>query len=287
MGANLRRTRYIALMDNILLDPQADLIGRSGSIKLHGPAGFAGMRAAGRCAAEILDALVPHVVPGVTTEEIDEIVFAEMKARGAVPATLGYRGYTKSCCTSINHVICHGIPGDKVLKDGDIVNIDVTPILDGWHGDTSRMFLVGDVGIKAKKLVQVTYESMMLGIAQAKPGNRLGDISHAIQTYAEAHRYSVVRDFCGHGLGRVFHDAPEVVHAGRPGTGPELLPGMFFTIEPMINIGKPTAKVLDDGWTAVTRDRSLSAQFEHSIGITEDGCEIFTKSPKGFDAPPY
>jgi methionyl aminopeptidase len=274
-------------MDNILLDHDAGIVGRSGAIKLHGPAGFAGMRAAGRCAAEILDALVPHVVPGVTTEELDEIVYAEMKARGAIPATLGYRGYTKSCCTSINHVICHGIPGEKALKDGDIVNIDVTPILDGWHGDTSRMYLVGDVGIKARKLVQVTYEAMMLGIAQAKPGNRLGDVAHAIQTHAEAQRYSVVRDFCGHGLGRTFHDAPEVVHAGRPGTGPELLPGMFFTIEPMINIGKAAAKVLDDGWTAVTRDRSLSAQFEHSIGITEEGCEIFTKSPKGFDAPPY
>jgi len=287
MGANLREARYIAAMDDILLDRDADIIGRHGPIKLHGPMGFAGMRAAGRCAAEILDALVPHVVPGVTTGEIDEIVFAEMRVRGAIPATLGYRGYTKSCCTSINHVICHGIPGDKVLKDGDIVNIDVTPILDGWHGDTSRMFLVGDVGIKAKKLVQVTYEAMMRGIAQAKPGNRMGDVAHAIQSYAEGHRYSVVRDFCGHGLGRVFHDAPEVVHAGRPGTGPELLPGMFFTIEPMINIGKAAAKVLDDGWTAVTRDRSLSAQFEHSVGITEDGCEIFTKSPKGYDAPPY
>jgi methionyl aminopeptidase len=274
-------------MDNLLLDREAGIVGRHGAIKLHGPDGFAGMRAAGRCAAEILDALVPHVVPGVTTQELDDIVFAEMKARGAIPATLGYRGYTKSCCTSINHVICHGIPGEKALKDGDIVNVDETPILDGWHGDTSRMFLVGDVGIKARKLVHVTYEAMMLGIAQAKPGNRLGDVAHAIQSYAEGHRYSVVRDFCGHGLGRVFHDAPEVVHAGRPGTGPELLPGMFFTIEPMINIGKPMAKVLDDGWTAVTRDRSLSAQFEHSIGITEDGCEIFTKSPKGFDAPPY
>jgi methionyl aminopeptidase len=274
-------------MDNLLLDREAGIVGRHGAIKLHGTEGFAGMRAAGRCAAEILDALVPHVVPGVTTQELDDIVFAEMKARGAIPATLGYRGYTKSCCTSINHVICHGIPGEKALKDGDIVNVDVTPILDGWHGDTSRMFLVGDVGIKARKLVQVTYEAMMLGIAQAKPGNRLGDLAHAIQSYAEGHRYSVVRDFCGHGLGRVFHDAPEVVHAGRPGTGPELLPGMFFTIEPMINIGKPGVKVLDDGWTAVTRDRSLSAQFEHSIGITEDGCEIFTKSPKGLDAPPY
>ena len=274
-------------MDTHILDLEADVIGRHGTIKLHGAQGFAGMRAAGRCAAEILDALVPHVVPGVSTEELDGIVFAEMRARGAIPATLGYRGYTKSCCTSVNHVICHGIPGDRILKDGDIVNIDVTPILDGWHGDTSRMYLVGDVGIKAKKLVQVTYDCMMRGIAAARPGNRLGDVAHAIQSHAEAHRYSVVRDFCGHGLGRIFHDAPEVVHAGRPGTGPELLPGMFFTIEPMINIGKAAAKVLDDGWTAVTRDRSLSAQFEHSVGITDDGCEIFTKSPKGLDAPPY
>jgi len=263
------------------------IIGRVGGIKLHGPAGFEGMRAAGRAAAEILDALVPHVVPGVTTQELDDIVYAEMRARGTIPATLGYRGYTKSCCTSINHVVCHGIPGDRVLKDGDIVNIDVTPILDGWHGDSSRMYLVGDVPIKAKRLVDVTYECLMLGIEQAKPGNRLGDIGHAIQRHAEKHRYGVVRDFCGHGLGKNFHDAPEVVHVGRPGTGPELRPGMFFTIEPMINIGRPECKVLDDGWTAVTRDRSLSAQFEHSIGITEDGCEIFTKSPAGFDQPPY
>jgi len=274
-------------MDTPLLDLEADVIGRHGPIKLHGPQGFAGMRAAGRCAAEILDAIVPHVVPGVTTEELDEFVFAQMKARGAIPATLGYRGYTKSCCTSVNHVICHGIPGDRVLKDGDIVNIDVTPIVGGWHGDTSRMYLVGDVGIKAKKLVQITYECLMRGIEAAKPGNRLGDIAHAIQSHAEGNRYSVVRDFCGHGLGRVFHDAPEVVHAGRPGTGPELLPGMFFTIEPMINIGKAAGKVLEDGWTAVTRDRSLSAQFEHSVGITDDGCEIFTRSPRGLDAPPY
>jgi len=208
MGAISKGERYIVRMDNIILDREAGIVGRNGAIKLHGPEGFAGMRAAGCCAAEILDALVPHVVPGVTTGELDEIVFAEMKARGAIPATLGYRGYTKSCCTSINHVICHGIPGDRALKDGDIVNIDVTPILDGWHGDTSRMFLVGDVGIKARKLVQVTYEAMMLGIAQAKPGNRLGDVANAIQTYAEGYRYSVVRDFCGHGLGRVFHDAP-------------------------------------------------------------------------------
>jgi methionyl aminopeptidase len=265
----------------------ADTPARSGAIRLHGPEGFAGMRKAGRVAAEVLDALVPHVVPGVTTQEIDDIVVREIAARGGIPATLGYRGYDKSCCTSINHVVCHGIPGDRPLKDGDIVNIDVTPIVDGWHGDSSRMYLVGDVGVKARRLVDITYECLMLGIEQARPGNHLGDIGHAIQTHAEKHRYGVVRDFCGHGLGQLFHDAPEVVHAGRPGTGPELKPGMFFTIEPMINIGKPAVKVLEDGWTAVTRDRTLSAQFEHSIGITEDGCEIFTKSPAGFDRPPY
>ena len=260
---------------------------RSGVIKLHGPDGFKGMRAAGQLAASILDALVPHVVAGVTTGELDSVVHRLTLEGGGVPATLGYRGYTKSCCISINHVVCHGIPGDKTLKDGDIVNIDVTPILDGWHGDTSRMYLVGDVPLKARRLVDVTYECLMLGIEQARPGNRLGDISNAIQRHAEAHRYSVVRDFCGHGLGRLFHDSPEVVHAGRPGTGPELRPGMFFTVEPMINIGRADVKLLDDGWTAVTRDRSLSAQFEHSIGITDDGHEVFTKSPKGLDKPPY
>jgi len=260
---------------------------RNGVIKLHGPEGFEGMRRAGRLAAEILDAIAPHVVPGVSTEELDSLIHQHMLREGAVPATLGYRGYTKSSCISINHVVCHGIPGDRALKEGDIVNIDVTPLLDGWHGDTSRMFLVGDVPLKARKLVDITYECLMKGIEQAKPGNHLGDIGHAIQRHAEGNRYSVVRDFCGHGLGRLFHDSPEVIHAGRPGTGPELKPGMFFTIEPMINIGRADVKVLDDGWTAVTRDRSLSAQFEHSVGITEDGCEIFTKSPAGRDKPPY
>ncbi len=260
---------------------------RSHVIKLHGAEGFAGMRRAGALAASILDALAPRIVPGTTTQEIDDIVKRMTLEAGAVPATLGYRGYTKSCCTSINHVVCHGIPGDKALKDGDIVNVDVTPLLDGWHGDTSRMYLVGDVSIKARKLVDVTYECLMLGLEQAKPGNHLGDISHAIQTHAEKHRYGIVRDFCGHGLGRLFHDSPEVVHAGRPGTGPELRPGMFFTVEPMINIGRADCKLLDDGWTAVTRDRSLSAQFEHSIGITETGHEVFTTSPNGFDKPPY
>ena len=260
---------------------------RSGAIKLHGPEGFAGMRAAGRLAAEILDALVPHVVPGVTTQELDDRVFRMMADAGAYPATLGYRGYNKSCCISLNHVVCHGIPGERALKDGDIANIDVTPVLNGWHGDTSRMYLVGDVGVKARRLVDITYECLMLGLEQARPGNRLGDIANAIQTHAERNRYSVVRDFCGHGLGQLFHDAPEVIHAGKPGTGPELRPGMFFTVEPMINIGKAACKVLEDGWTAVTRDRSLSAQFEHSIGITETGCEIFTLSPKGLHKPPY
>src|SRR5919112_6670596 len=206
-------TQYITVAAD---DDRAE--SRNGVIKLHGPEAFEGMHHAGRLAAETLDALVPHVVPGVTTGELDDIVFAETRARGAIPATLGYRGYTKSCCTSINHVVCHGIPEDRKLKDGDILNIDVTPIVDGWHGDTSRMFLVGDVGLKARKLVEVTYECLMIGLEQAKPGNRLGDIASAIQHHAESHRYSVVRDFCGHGVGRLFHDSPEVIHAGRPGT---------------------------------------------------------------------
>jgi methionyl aminopeptidase len=260
---------------------------RDGTIKLHGPEAFAYMRRAGRLAAEILDALADVVQPGVSTEHIDDVVRQMTLDGGAVPATLGYRGYQHSSCVSINHVVCHGIPSDKTLKDGDIVNIDVTPLLDGWHGDSSRMYLVGDVPLKAKRLVDVTHECLMLGIEQAKPGNRLGDIGAAIQRYAEANRYGVVREFCGHGVGRLFHDAPEVIHAARPGTGPELKPGMFFTIEPMINLGKSPVKLLDDGWTAVTRDRSLSAQFEHSIGITETGCEIFTLSPRGLHKPPY
>ncbi|MDE2404628.1 MAG: type I methionyl aminopeptidase [Sphingomonadales bacterium] len=265
----------------------ADVVLRDGTIKLHGPAAFEGMRKAGRLAAEILDAIVPLVQPGVTTGAIDDMVRKLTLEGGAVPATLGYRGYAHSSCVSINHVVCHGIPGDRQLKDGDIVNVDVTPLLNGWHGDSSRMYLVGDVPLKARKLVEVTYECLMIGIDKAKPGARLGDIGAAIQKHAEAHRYGVVREFCGHGLGRLFHDAPEVVHAAYPGTGPILKPGMFFTIEPMINLGKAPVKMLDDGWTAVTRDRSLSAQFEHSIGITEDGCEIFTTSPKGLHKPPY
>ncbi len=260
---------------------------RDGSIKLHTEAGFAGMRRAGALAAEILDAVAEWVVPGATTASVDDKVRAMMLDAGAVPATLGYRGYEHSCCISINHVVCHGIPSEKTFKDGDIVNVDVTPLMDGWHGDSSRMYLVGDVSLKARRLVEVTHECLMLGIEQARPGNRLGDIGAAIQAHAEQYRYGVVREFCGHGLGRLFHDAPEVVHAAKAGTGPVLKPGMFMTIEPMINLGKPWVKLLNDGWTAVTRDKSLSAQFEHSIGITEDGVEIFTLSPTGRDKPPY
>jgi len=260
---------------------------RDGTIKLHGPEGFEGMRKAGRLAAEILDAIGEHVRPGITTGELDDIVRQMMLDGGSVPATLGYRGYTHSCCISLNNVVCHGIPGDKVIRDGDILNIDVTPLLDGWHGDTSRMYVAGEASLKAKRLIEVTYECLMIGIDKAKPGARLGDIGAAIQAHAEGHRYGVVREFCGHGVGRLFHDAPEVIHAARAGTGPELRPGMFFTIEPMINLGKPGVKLLNDGWTAVTRDRSLSAQFEHSIGITEDGCEIFTLSPRGLHKPAF
>ncbi|MFM2301540.1 MAG: type methionyl aminopeptidase [Pseudomonadota bacterium] len=280
-------TRYMGAMTQYQVVADTETVLRDGTIKLHGPAAFEGMRKAGRLAAEILDELTNHVRPGVTTQALDDIVRQMTLDGGAVPATLGYRGFTHSCCTSINNVICHGIPGDRTLKDGEIVNIDVTPLLDGWHGDSSRMYLVGDVPLKARRLVDVTYECLMIGIEQAKPGARLGDIGAAIQSHAENFRYGVVREFCGHGLGRLFHDAPEVVHAARAGTGPELKPGMFFTIEPMINLGKAGVKMLDDGWTAVTRDRSLSAQFEHSLGITEDGCEIFTLSPKGLHKPPY
>lgn len=265
----------------------AETVHRDGSIKLHGPEGFEGMRRAGQLAAKILDEIAPIVVPGVTTGALDDRIREMILDGGAVPATMGYRGYAHSSCISPNHVICHGIPGEKALKDGDIVNIDVTPLLDGWHGDTSRMFLVGDVPLKARRLVEVTYECLMLGIEQARPGNRLGDIGAAIEAHARQHRYGVVREFCGHGVGRLFHDAPEVIHAARAGTGPLLKPGMFFTIEPMINAGRPHAKMLNDGWTAVTRDKSLSAQFEHSIGITEDGCEIFTLSAAGKHKPPY
>ncbi|MFN7307902.1 MAG: type I methionyl aminopeptidase, partial [Acetobacteraceae bacterium] len=218
---------------------------------------------------------------------IDRICHDYMVARGAIPATLGYRGYTKSSCTSVNHVVCHGIPGDRVLADGDIINIDVTVILDGWHGDTSRMYAAGEASTKARLLMDVTYDAMMKGIAAIRPGATLGDIGHAIQVHVEKHRFSVVRDFCGHGIGRHFHEPPNILHFGRPGEGPKLKPGMFFTVEPMVNAGRPEVKILDDGWTAVTRDRSLSAQFEHMVGVTENGVEIFTLSPKGMHKPPY
>ncbi len=239
------------------------------------------MRVAGRLAAEVLDYLTPMVQPEVVTAELDQAAYDFVRSRGAVPATIFYRGYSHSLCISVNHVVCHGIPSARRLKDGDIVNIDVTVIVDGWHGDTSRMFLVGEVPLRARRLVEVTRECLELGIAAAKPGATLGDVGWAIQSHAEKHRMSVVRDFCGHDLGRQFHEAPNVVHAGRPGKGVALRPGMFFTIEPMINLGRPQVKLLDDGWTAVTRDRSLSAQWEHSIGITDDGNEVFTLSPAG------
>jgi methionyl aminopeptidase len=260
---------------------------KTGQIKLYGAEAFAGMRKAGQLVAECLDMLAGVVEPGVSTARLDQLVFEFAMDRGAMPATLMYRGYTKSTCTSINHVVCHGIPNEKPLKTGDIVNIDVTFILDGWHGDSSRMFPVGEIPRRADRLISVTYEAMMRGIDAVRPGATTGDIGAAIQSYVEPQHMSVVRDFCGHGLGRLFHDEPNIVHVGRAGEGIELKPGMFFTIEPMINLGRPHVKVLSDGWTAVTRDRSLSAQFEHTVGVTENGAEIFTLSPRGLDKPPY
>jgi methionyl aminopeptidase len=260
---------------------------KTGQIKLHGKNAFEGMRKAGQLAAQCLDMLVDEIMPGVTTDTIDRLVADFGRDHKALPATLMYRGYRKSTCTSINHVVCHGIPGEKPMKEGDIVNVDVTYILDGWHGDSSRMYAVGAIPRRAERLIEVTYEAMMRGIAVIKPGATTGDIGDAIQSYVEAQHMSVVRDFCGHGLGRLFHDEPNIVHVGRPGEGIVLRPGMFFTVEPMINLGRPHVKVLSDGWTAVTRDRSLSAQFEHSVGVTDTGVEIFTTSPKGLHQPPY
>jgi len=260
---------------------------REGKIRLHGPDAFAGMRKAGRLAAEALDMLVPHVRPGVSTDRLDDLVLEFAADRGAIPAPLNYRGFPRAICTSINHVVCHGIPNAKPLKEGDIVNIDVTLIVDGWHGDTSRMYPVGAVSRRAERLMEVTYQSLLRGIAAVKPGNTTGDIGYAIQAFAEGERCSVVRDFCGHGLGRVFHDRPNILHYGEKGEGVVLEPGMLFTIEPMINLGKPAVKILSDGWTAVTRDRELSAQFEHTVGVTADGFEIFTSSPAGLECPPF
>ncbi|MCB1397748.1 MAG: type I methionyl aminopeptidase [Rhodobacter sp.] len=250
-------------------------------IRLHDPQDFAGMHKAGHVAAVILDDIAQHVFPGQTTGRIDQLIEEMVHAHGAKSATIGYRGYQHASCISVNHVVCHGIPGDKTLKDGDILNIDVTVIVDGWFGDTSRMYVAGTLSRKAERLIQVTHDALMLGIEAVKPGNTFGDIGYAIQSYVEAQRMSVVRDFCGHGLGRVFHAPPNVLHYGRPGREAVLEEGMFFTIEPMVNLGRPETKVLADEWTAVTRDKSLSAQFEHSIGVTSDGCDIFTLSPAG------
>ncbi len=257
-------------------------------IRIYEDADFAGMRAAGRAAAEILDMVSPLMQVGVTTGEIDSFIREEIERRGLVSATIGYRGYQHASCISVNHVVCHGIPGNKIpgrssdaLVAGDIVNVDVTVIVDGWFGDSSRMYAVGTLKPFALRLINVTHEALMKGIAAVKPGNTFGDIGHAIQTHVEAARMSVVRDFCGHGLGRVFHAPPNVLHYGRAGTGAVLEEGMFFTIEPMVNLGRPETKTLSDDWTAITRDKSLSAQFEHSVGVTATGCEIFTLSPAG------
>ncbi|MBL4870434.1 MAG: type I methionyl aminopeptidase [Robiginitomaculum sp.] len=268
-------------------DANADVISRDGSIKLHSATDFDGMRKAGKLAAQCLDLLVPMVQVGVTTEALDNTAREFILDNGALPACLGYRGYKHTICTSVNHVVCHGIPASKPLKNGDIVNIDVTVIVDGWHGDTSRMYPVGKINRKAERLINITYDSLMLGIAQIKPGNTTGDIGAAIQEFAQGERCSIVQDFCGHGLGRLFHDAPNILHFGTKGQGEVLREGMFFTVEPMINLGRPDCKVLSDGWTAVTRDKKLTAQFEHSLGVTATGVEIFTKSPAGLDKPPY
>lgn len=262
------------------VDAQAKHRRTTGVIPLHGEAGFAGMRKAGRLTAEALDLLVDEVRPGVTTAALDRLAYEFAHDHGAIPATIFYKGYRHSICTSINHVVCHGIPEDRPLREGDIVNVDLTLIVDGWYGDSSRMYPVGEITRKAERLIEVTYECLEAGIAAALPGKTTGDIGAAIQQHAEAERTSVVRDFVGHGVGQLFHDEPNIMHFGVPGTGVELKPGMIFTIEPMINLGRPHVKILSDGWTAVTRDRTLSAQCEHSIGITETGHEIFTLSPR-------
>jgi methionyl aminopeptidase len=268
-------------------DLQTDTLVRTSEIRVHAAEDFDGMRAAGRLVAEALDMIGEFVVPGVTTGELDDRIRQFTLDRGALPACLGYKGYARTICTSINHVVCHGIPGDRVLKDGDIVNIDHTVIVDGWHGDSSRMYAVGNINARARKLIEVTYDGLEAGLAQIRPGNTFGDIGYAIQRVVEEARMSVVRDFCGHGIGRIFHDSPNVLHYGRRSEGAVLKPGMFFTVEPMVNLGKPHVKVLSDGWTAVTRDKSLSAQCEHSVGVTEDGVELFTASPRGLFRPNF
>ncbi|QLF70314.1 type I methionyl aminopeptidase [Peteryoungia desertarenae] len=267
------------------IDAASAPLKNTGAIRLYTAEDFEGMRRACQLTARCLDALVPIVRPGVTTAAIDRFVFEFGMDHNALPATLNYRGYKYSVCTSINHVVCHGMPDDKPLRDGDIVNIDVTFLLDGWHGDSSRMYPVGQIKRAAERLMEVTHECLMRGIAAVRPGAKTGAIGEAIQTFAESERCSVVRDFCGHGVGRLFHDSPNILHYGKANEGPEIREGMIFTIEPMINLGKPHVKVLSDGWTAVTRDRSLTAQYEHTVGVTSNGCEIFTLSPAGLDRP--
>ncbi len=283
MNAGERKTESDRMVTYI--DAASAPLKNTGVIRLYNSEDFEGMRKASQLTARCLDALADIVKPGVTTNAIDRFVFEFGADHGALPATLNYRGYTKSVCTSINHVVCHGIPDDKPLREGDIVNIDVTYVLDGWYGDSSRMYPVGQIKRSAERLLEVTYECLLRGIAAVKPGVRTGAIGAAIQAYAEGERCSVVTDFCGHGVGRLFHDTPNILHYGKESDGPEIREGMIFTIEPMINLGKPHVKVLSDGWTAVTRDRSLSAQYEHAVGVTATGCEVFTLSPGGFDTP--
>ena len=250
-------------------------------------ASFEQIRIAGDLAARTLDEITSYVKPGVSTNKLDKICYEFIKDNGGYSAPLFYRGFPKSCCTSINHVVCHGIPNEKILKEADIINIDVTSIVNGWHGDTSRMFFVGDVSIKSKNLISATYNSMMKAISIVKEGVHLGDIGETIQNYVEEKGFSVVRDFCGHGIGKIFHEPPNILHYGNKGEGMQLKAGMIFTVEPMINEGIYNTKLLKDGWTAVTKDKSLSAQFEHTIGVTQEGFEIFTKSQKNYEQPPY
>ena len=268
-------------------DTGDEILVRTGEIRIYGDEAFVGMRRAGKLVAECLDMITPHVTPGALTEDLDRLIYEFTINNGGAPACLGYRGYDRTVCTSINHVVCHGVPGPRALKEGDIVNIDHSVVVDGWYGDSSRMYGVGELKPQAKRLIDVTYEGLMRGLAVIKPDATFGDIGHAIQTYVEKERMSVVRDFCGHGIGRIFHDAPNVLHYGRPGAGETLREGMIFTVEPMVNLGKSATKILNDGWTAVTRDKSLSAQCEHSVGVTADGFEIFTGSPAGLFKPAF
>ena len=273
-------------MNTTYVDAEKEIPKKSKAIKLYRKEDFVNMRAAGQVTAKCLDSLVDLIKPGVSTKEIDEYIFDFGVQHHAIPATLGYRGYGFSSCTSINEVVCHGIPSERKLENGDIINVDITFILDGWHGDSSRMYGVGEIKRKAQKLIDTTYESLILGIQKAKPGNTTGDIGSTIQKHVERHRFSIVREFCGHGIGRLFHENPNILHFGQRKSGDVLKPGMIFTIEPMVNFGKAGIRVRSDNWTAETQDGSLSAQFEHTVGITESGCEIFTKSPQKLDKPP-